>query len=407
MDKYKDMHFILEPSNGFWGLADRNSEEELKRDLKKRRKPPKEYLGVQSIALNTTNRCNLDCIYCSAKNTRKDVRNMSPDIAKLAVQRALELEDPPKLIFHGSEPLLNMGTIKEAVRYGEIVSAIKGKELRFSIQTNLAALSPSKLDFIKEHQIGISTSLDGNEKTHNKNRPYIGGRGSYSSVKEGIEKVLEIQEGMCVVSVVTKNSVMFLEEMVEEFEQMGITELQFIPSVPCGEDDSFVPSNTDLLSSYLNVFDRIFDKVENGKQKIRVRNVMQYLSSIFFNTGIDSCRICTPSQHHPLLAVDTNGDIYPCDFFWDEKDMILGNILDNSFYSVLNSPKNPRSSSIEQSYCGNCDWGNLCGGGCLADRLYSTGKSRYCEVHKGVYDYLSENIPSLIEKGIIKKILLE
>ena len=101
--------------------------------------------------------------------------------------------------------------------------------------------------------------------------------------------------------------------------------------------------------------------MEEGKQRIVVKNLSQYLSDIFLTTGVDACRTCTPSAQHPILAVDIDGEIYPCDFFWGDKERSIGNVKTNSFSSLLNSPRNIRSVPIEDTSCGDCTWRNICG----------------------------------------------
>ena len=395
--------FVLNPDNGYWGLSTEEDMSGLKKDLSTRPKPQKCYDGVQIIALNSTESCNLGCIYCSA-NAKRSVRMMPAEIAIRTIDQLGGLENLPEIVFHGSEPLLNMDLIKEAVLYGENLDKNSGKKVYFSMQSNLTLLTQEKIDFIKAHRIGISTSLDGRELEHNLNRPYKNGMPSYSDVRRSIDKVLDFQKGLCAVCVITKNNVASLSEIVLDFEKIGITEIQFLPAVKCGGRGEYLASNEDLSRNYIKLFEQTFQRLREGSQKVIVKAVTQYLSNFFLTTGIDACRACTPSSQHPLLAIDINGDIYPCDFFWGQKEKIIGNITKDSFKSILNNPKNPRMKDIDESDCKICDWRRLCGGGCLGDRLFSGGKPYYCKTHKTIFEYLSEKMDSLLEEGLVRKI---
>jgi len=400
--------FVIEPSNGLWGLSAIEGDRELKAKLREEIKPEKCYKGTQILVLNTTNACNLGCIYCSARHVRSEER-MPFQIARASLDRAVELEHIPDIVFHGSEPLLNMPLIKETVDYGEELARATGKKISFYVQTNLTVLDDDSREFMKAHHVAISTSFDGLPDSQNKNRPYLNGYPTYEDVRANIKKVLEFQKGICAICVITKHNVHNLTSIVQHFEDIGITDVQLLPSVKCsnGNGFDFRPGNDELSEQYLKVFENVFGKMCDGSQKINVRNIRQYLRTFFFESGIDSCRICSSTPYHPLLSVDNDGSVYPCDFFWGDKTKVLGNVNTDSFSSMLNHPNNPRMCQIEKSGCRDCDWKNICGGGCMADRLFSGGKPYYCETHKSVYTYLSKKMPDLIESGLLKRILEE
>ena len=393
-----DRKFVLDPKSGYWGLAEKADEGSLRGLLSKKIKPCKCYNGVQVIALNTTEACNMRCIYCST-STKRSGRMMPLDMATRTIDQTAGLTSP-QIVFHGSEPLFNMGLIKGAVEYGESI----GREIGFSIQTNLTRLTPDRLSFLIDHKVGISTSLDGTEPEHNITRPYRNGAPSYADVKNAIERVLKQQEGISVVCVVTKYNVNNLPGIALDFENLGISEVQFLPAVACSGNKDFMPLNADVARSYVSLFEQTFKRMEEGKQRIVVKNLSQYLSDIFLTTGVDACRTCTPSAQHPILAVDIDGEIYPCDFFWGDKERSIGNVKTNSFSSLLNSPRNIRSVPIEDTSCGDCTWRNICGGGCLGDRFFSAGKPYYCETHKAVFEYLTRNMDHLLESGLVRAV---
>src|SRR3989344_9584863 len=111
--------FVIEPTNGWWGIAQEGAEKTLLDELKRKKLPKKLYCGVHSIILNTTNQCNMDCIYCSASENRSEEK-MPQEISKKVIGEAAKLELTPRIVFHGSEPLLNMPLIRSTVAYGEL-----------------------------------------------------------------------------------------------------------------------------------------------------------------------------------------------------------------------------------------------------------------------------------------------
>lgn len=399
-----DKCFVLEPSNGYWGLATSEfGKEKLKEHLKSLKKPEKRYKGIQIVALNTTNQCNLGCIYCSTKNLRSE-EHMSFEVSKKVLDGVVAFQRTPKIIFHGSEPLFNWSLIKETVEYGK---SLPSNQPNFYLQSNLTLLDQEKIDFISRHHIGVSSSLDGCEQEHNLNRPYRNGRPTYFDVLKNIQRIIEMQGGIHVVTVVTSNNVKNFGAIVRDFEERGITSVQFIPSVSCSADKDYRPSKSELAESYVSLFEQTFRKIEKGEQKLRITNLGQYLSALFVNSGSDCCRACTSADEHPIIAIDTFGDIYPCDFFFGNKSYSCGNIMSDSLVSIMNDKRNIRMKPIEETSCRGCDWKNNCGGGCLADRIFSGGHPYYCETNKRVFEYLSKKLPYLIDSGLLGKILEE
>ena len=69
---------------------------------------------------------------------------------------------------------------------------------------------------------------------------------------------------------------------------------------------------------------------------------------------------------NPLLAIDIDGSIYPCDYFWKNTDFKIGNIFEMSLDEASESKNNFRNyrnvENIEE--CGICDWKRFCGRGC-------------------------------------------
>lgn len=396
----KEGIFVINPDNGLWGLSkDSSNIGDLEKELNSTKFKDKKYSGTNIIVLNTTNSCNLDCLYCSVKKDRKYTKNLDLNVGKRAIDLSLQYMQNPTIVFHGSEPLENFETIKTLVLYGK-QKAYK-KEITFSLQTNLTLLKEDNFNFIKQNKIGISTSLDGPEKIHNITRSGKKETNSYQKTVEGIKRILDFQKGMNVVCVITKYNVKNLSEISLQFEDMGISRVQFTPIIPCSQDKYLLPTNQELFKAYISLFDQTISRVKLGKQKINITNLTKYLNTMFANE-FDACRQCGASTNHPLLAIDTNGDVYPCDFFWGEKQTRMGNIMQDDFTKIISSKDCIRLRNINDTSCKDCEIKKICGGGCFADFYYSPKKHPYyCQTHKEVYGYLISKIPELSSQGLL------
>lgn len=131
-----------------------------------------------------TLRCNQDCKYCQVSSESDDAYDfdMKPEVAEKAVEFAFMSPAPViKIEFQGGEPTLNWEALTRAVMRAEAINKSSNKVLEFVICTNLTNMTRSKLEFLRDHQVCISTSLDGPEFLHNTNRILRKGGGTYAT----------------------------------------------------------------------------------------------------------------------------------------------------------------------------------------------------------------------------------
>ena len=140
-----------------------------------------------SAVLLLTSRCNLRCIYCYAGGGERAVQNVSPELARTAIdvvhRNAVELNKPKfELIFHGGgEPLQALDVIQEAVAY----SRTKDLPFRSSMVSNGVWSKPQR-EWILHNLDGVGLSVDGGPETQNRQRPLANGQGSFKAVMRTI-----------------------------------------------------------------------------------------------------------------------------------------------------------------------------------------------------------------------------
>ena len=136
-------------------------------------------------------RCEHSCPYCQVSRQSDDklAFDMSVDTAEKAL--ALVFRSPShgiKMEFQGGEPLLNFPLIQHIVERATALNMMERRDLQFVIATNLAVINEEILVFCSDHDILISTSLDGPSDLHDANRPRPG-NDSYERAIEGISRV--------------------------------------------------------------------------------------------------------------------------------------------------------------------------------------------------------------------------
>jgi His-Xaa-Ser system radical SAM maturase HxsB len=185
-----------------------------------------------------TLRCEHSCPYCqvSRRSADKSLYDMSEETASRAV--AVALSSPSKAIkieFQGGEPLLNFDLIKKIVHLTRQESTVRNKRVEFVITSNLALLTDEILGFCKDNAILLSTSLDGPQDLHNRNRPRPGGN-SHQLAIEGIRRAQQClgRDGVGALMTTTEASLDRVEEIVDEYIRLGLKGIFLRPLSPYG-----------------------------------------------------------------------------------------------------------------------------------------------------------------------------
>ena len=110
----------------------------------------------------------------------------------------------------------------------------EGKEISYSVVSNLTLLTDEMVRFFAKYKVSISTSLDGNQYLHNKNRPYPTGAGTYQDVLRGIDKLREA--GICVgaIETTTRQSLSHLKEIIDTYCDLEFRSIFLRPLTPLG-----------------------------------------------------------------------------------------------------------------------------------------------------------------------------
>ena len=81
--------------------------------------------------------------------------------------------------------------------------------------------------------------------------------------------------------------------------------------------------------------------------------------------------------------------------------------LRDSFNSNKNFRVYRNITSLED--CVSCDWKRYCGAGCPGSHVMKgdglVGKDNYCQYTREMFEYVVKKLPSLKQKGLIKKII--
>lgn len=193
---------------------------------------------VHIVSLN--DRCNQSCSYCGALAGRGTSGGMTRAVAEKTLDFIFSIKVPSVMIeFQGGEPLLDFKTLKFMVAGARRRAAELGREVRFSVVTNLGLMDRAKMIFLLDNGVTVCTSLDGPADLHDANRPSPGGSAHRLAakwigelIKAGSPRAgFETPNAVCTV---TRASLGRAREIVDEYVRLGVMRVQLGPLDPLG-----------------------------------------------------------------------------------------------------------------------------------------------------------------------------
>lgn len=186
----------------------------------------------------TTLRCDHSCPYCQVSRQSEDRQafDMTKETADKAIDFTFRSPNPAiKIEFQGGESLLNFEMVQYVVQRVKKRNETEKRNLQFVIATNLALLTDEVLAFCLQHDILISTSLDGPADLHNSNRPRPGAD-SYERTIGSINRVRAVlgPDQVSALMTTTKASLPRVEEIIDEYLRQDFNSIFLRPLSPYG-----------------------------------------------------------------------------------------------------------------------------------------------------------------------------
>lgn len=356
-----------------------------------------------------TNQCNAHCRYCQAQDESSTKHGM---MTKEAAQRAVDiaLSSPERFLsfeFQGGEPLLNFETLQFIVEYAE--QNKKTKVITYSVVSNLALLTKEKLDWLNEHNVSISTSLDGSREVQEANRPLNNGHSSYDAFKTGYQLIKKSGRAAGAIQTTTRISLNKAKQIVDEYVTNGFDNIFIRPLTPLGyaktqwHDIGYTPE--EFGAFYKEVLGYV---LELNKQGVTISegHASIILPKILAGRGLNYMELRSPcGATCGQMAYYYDGRVFTC----DEGRMLaemgnpafkLGDVFNSTYDDLLDSPvcRAALDASILESlpgccdcvyqpYCGTCPVINLADGGNI---MPMRANNYRCQVYKAIFDSIFE-----------------
>jgi uncharacterized protein len=358
-----------------------------------------------------TLRCEHSCPYCqvSRQSEDRDAYDMSEETAS----RSLDLtfrspSEAIKIEFQGGESMLNFSLIRRIVDEAENRNQSVGKRLQFVIATNLAVTTNEMLEFCADHDIHISTSLDGPRELHNKNRPRPG-NDSYERVVRGIALAREIvgRDKVSALMTTTQASLSEVKQIIDEYLAQEFHEI-FLRSIsPYGfavKTKSFAAYDAKRwLDFYKEGLEYIIDLNRSGVP-FKEHYTALILKKMFTADDPGYVDLMNPAGIGiGAVVYNYDGAVYASDESrmlaeMGDQSFRIGDVNKNTYDEIFLSEKllAPLNESFTLSapMCSECAFEPYCGAdpvyhhACHGDYLGHKAESEFCNKNMSIFKYL-------------------
>ena len=366
-----------------------------------------------------TKQCNQQCVYCQASTELERHTQMSGETAAKAVDIALQTTAQYVTFeFQGGEPLMNFDTLQFIVEYAEEQNQSCGKNLEFSVVTNLMLLDEEKLEFLTKHGVSICTSLDGDEILHNKNRPYFQ-QNTFEILKKKIQMIQDKGASVSAIQTTTRDSLPRYREMVDQYLAFGLNQITIRPLTQLGYAAKNWAKIGYTVDEFLNFYRKSLDYIIERNQQgtfILEGHARMFLSKIFCRDAGNYMELRSPCGGAiGQLAYYYNGKVYSCDEArmlaeMGDDSFCLGNVEQDTYESIVSNPACKtiaKSSCLEgladcdgcvyQPYCGTCPVISYA----RYQTVYPSMLQEYrCRIYKGIQDILFEKLEQQDEEVV-------
>jgi len=329
----------------------------------------------------TTLRCNQSCPYCQVSRQGEAADRGSFDMTPETVEQSVRfmLATPAHRVtmeFQGGEPLVRFDLLQDAVAKAKQLNATVGKTIDFVLCSNLSILEDRHLDWCRDEGVILSTSLDGPQELHDKNRPLGNGKPSHATVTRNIRRAQEAlgKHSVSALMTTTRASLRYPDEIVDEYLRMDMGSIFVRELNPYGfaikSASALAYSSDDFVAFYKRILDKIIEINRRG------RTFSESFASLVLTKAMTPWPIGFVDLQSPagagfgVCVYNYDGDVYVS----DEARMLaesgdpafrLGNLHEDSYDDIFfgETMQSIAASACSEALagCSDCAYQPYCG----------------------------------------------
>ena len=371
-------------------------------------------------------RCDHSCQYCQVSRQSED--KAAFDMTGETADKALDLvfrspNTAIKIEFQGGEPLLNFDLIRYVVENAEQRNVVEKRDLQFVITTTLSLVTDEILEFCRDHKIFLSSSLDGPEDLHNKNRPRPG-KNSHARFVAGLTRARDVigYDSVSALMTTSPAGIDRVRDIIDEYIALGFDSIFLRHLSPYGfalKTKAFQGYNVDRwLEFYREGMDYIISLNKTGTRFV------EHYSSLILTKMLTSndpgfIDLMNPSGAGiAAIVFNYDGDVYASDesrmlHEMGDSSFRLGNVHTSSYSDIFTSEA--LLNTLEDSFtlsipmCADCAFEPWCGAdpvyhhAMYGDILGRKPESEFCKRMMGITKYLLDAMKDAETREIFER----
>jgi len=309
-----------------------------------------QYSAPLRMDLALTFRCQNDCVHCYAGGPH-ETPELSTAQWKSVIDKLSEI-GVFILTFTGGEPTLRED-LPELLQYAQnkgMVTGLISNGRKQKDKAYVAALEKSGLDFV---QVTLESHKP---QVHDK---MTGEKGSWKETIAGIQNAVQSQIYVSTNTTLSKHNATDFLTTVDYIKGLGVNAFGCNSLIYSGK----APSASEEFALSVEDLNMLLPKIRDKAQMIDLKFLWytptQYCQFDPLQMGL-GVKTCTAAMIN--ACVGPNGDVYPCQSYFES----LGNILTEPWEKIWNNPlaEKLRKREYAEEKCKECDQLQVCGGGC-------------------------------------------
>lgn len=336
--------------------------------------------GISRLDLQLTHRCNLRCSYCYAAGPAAPRPDLSPEVADAAVDLLLSGSGEHSrltLELWGGEPFLRPDLIERTATRAKQLAARGGRRLAVGAATNVTLLDARALDLVERCELSLSLSVDGDAEGC-ASRRLPDGRPAFPLIEAGLAAVSRRWPGRLppVRMTVAPAQVDHLLSGVRWLLELGFVRLAIAPASGARWTPALTERYDEQMASVVDgVAAHFFASAPGPPPELSPLMHRLGLLRVQQRCGALPQLAGTCGAGATLLAVDTEGALYPCHRFVTRRGpdpaTCLGSVATGAVATELG--ERLRTLDAARLRCGACPQRGLCGFVCPAVQWQTTG----------------------------------
>lgn len=319
-------------------------------DIKKIEPFSQQYSAPLRVDLAVTFRCQNNCVHCYAGGSH-ETQELTIDEWKEVIDRLQEI-GVFILTFTGGEPTIRQD-LPDLLSYGQkkgLVTGLITNGRNLTDKNYVKILEDSGLDFV--------------QVTLESHKPEVhdlmtGFKGSWKQTVKGIKNLIPTNIYTTTNSTLSKHNAEYFLDTIDFIKDLGVAAFGCNSLIYSGKAKDGVEDFVFPIEDLKILLPKIKDKASKLGLKFLWYTPTQYcnFNPVKLGLGIKSCSAAMIN-----LCVGPNGEVYPCQSYFES----LGNILKSDWDSIWNHPlaTKIRNREYVEPKCKDCPQLQVCGGGC-------------------------------------------